>query len=525
MRHDNAKWRDFLSTEASRRDFVRLGGAVTGLLSLGTLTGCGRARAVLRTDLGPFPYGVASGDPTADSVILWTRLGSDLVSTDGQPIEVTWELADSDTFQRVVRTGSATALPDLGYSLHADVQGLDPAREYFFRWMAGGETSPVGRTRTAQDPALTTDRFRFAFASCQQYEHGYYTAYRHMAEENLDLIVHLGDYIYEETWGSNLVRHHEGPEIHTLEEYRARYGTYRSDPDLQEAHRSAPWIVTWDDHEVDNNYAAAVPEDSQSRAEFMLRRAAAYQAFYEFMPIRLPTQRQGPDMRIYRRHHFGSLIDMHVLDTRQYRTDQACGDGRKPTCDGHWDPNRTLLGEEQRAWLFDGLESSTARWNVLAQQVMMTHQRGENDAGQQVSSMDAWDGYPHERGALMQAFSLTRAENPVVLTGDVHTNWAADLKEDFASTASANVGTEFVGTSISSGGDGEDIPSWGERAMDANPHIKFCNAQRGYVSLTATPTEMTAAYRVVPRVTEPGADVFTKATFVAEAGNPGAQEA
>jgi alkaline phosphatase D len=274
-------------------------------------------------------------------VILWTCLdwrvlGSAAIS--GELIPVGYEISDSESFSNIVRVGRAIAAPELGYSVYADVRGLLPGRDHFYRWQVAGATSQVGRTRTAAMDSSQLDQFRFAFSSCQQFEQGYCTAYRHIAEENLDLIAHLGDYIYESSWGQNLVRAHEGPEIIPLDDYRARYQTYKADPDLQAAHASAPWIVTWDDHELDDSYAAVVPEDDQSPQQFLRRGAAACQAWYEFMPVRLPVGRQGPDMPIHRQFRFGKLMEMNVLDTRQYRSDQACGDGRKVSCAEHQDP-------------------------------------------------------------------------------------------------------------------------------------------------------------------------------------------
>lgn len=519
-------WYDLFRTRPTRRDFLRLGGSVAGLVALGALPACATGRRV-RFTTDPFGLGVASGDPAPDGVVLWTRLGRAALEGAGapaDPVAVDWEIAEDEGFFRVARSGSALALPELGHSVHVEVEGLEPARPYFYRLTAGGVASPVGRTKTAPAAGASPSELRFAFASCQQYEHGYFTAFRHMAAEDLDLVVHLGDYIYEHTWGQNLVRHHEGPEILTLDDYRARYTTYRGDADLRAAHAAAPWVVTWDDHEVDNNYAADVPEDEQTRADFLLRRAAAYQAFYEFMPLRRSSMPAGPDMALYRRLRFGDLMEMSVLDTRQYRSDQPCGDGAKPTCAEHVEPDRTILGREQRDWLFRGLAESGARWNVLAQQVMVARLRGEGGTGEETWSMDKWDGYPEERQALLDVLAEAGTPNPVVLTGDIHSNWVADLWRDFEDEGSGVVGTEFVGTSISSGGDGQDMTGGGQRALSNNPHFRFYNGQRGYVTATVTPDRWTSDFRVVPVVTAPGGGVETRASFVVEDGRPGAVE-
>lgn len=514
----------------SRRQFLAHSAKLSAALALGALPALahGAARRVSSLAEDPFYLGVASGDPGPDSVILWTRLDPAVLRQAGlaaDALQIEYDVAADAGFSRIERSGSIAATPELGHSAHADVRGLRPGMEYFYRWRIGGVTSPVGRTRTAVGGADEISRFRFAFASCQQYEHGFYTAYRHMADEQFDLIVHLGDYIYESSWGENLVRRHEGPEIQSLADYRARYETYRSDPDLQAAHASAPWAVTWDDHEVDNNYAADIAEDEQTPEQLLIRRSAGYQTWYEFMPVRLPVGWQGPDMPIHRRLRFGKLLEMSVLDTRQYRSDQSCGDGRKPSCAQHRDPSRTLLGQAQKQWLFDSLGSADARWNVLAQQVMMAGLRSVGADGEQLWPMDIWDGYPAERQQLLQALADTETPNPIVLTGDIHSHWAAELKLDFDDPGSRTVGTEFVGSSISSGGDGEDSNDYGAALLDNNPHVKFYNSQRGYVANTITPAQWRADYKVLPRVTVAGEPIGIRRSYVVEDGDPRLQEA
>jgi len=523
----NPQWYDLFTRRGTRRDFLRVGAGAAGLIALGGLPGCGLGRRVTFTT-DPFSLGVASGDPTASGVVLWTRLGRVAVEEAGvalDPVEVLWEIAEDDTFARVVRSGAADALPELGHSVHVEVEGLEPSRDYFYRLIAGGEVSPVARTKTAPRVDTRNDRFDFAFASCQHYEQGYYTALRHLSEESLDLIVHLGDYIYEGSPIEGRPRRHEGPEVETLDQYRARYATYRSDPDLQAAHHAAPWVVTTDDHEVDNDYADERSEDDVDPRAFLLRRAAAYQAFYEFMPLRRSSMPVGPDMRLFRRLNFGTLVEMSVLDTRQYRDDQPCGSGFAPTCADHTDPARTIMGEAQRRWLFDGLAASESRWNVLAQQVLVARYRTFGEDGSERWSMDKWDGYPVERQSLLDAFGDTGASNPVVLTGDIHSNWVARLLRDFRDPDSEVVGTEFAGTSLTSGGNGVPISSFSERALPYNPHFDFHNSQRGYVVVSVTPERWTSTYRRVPIVEEPGGPVETLATFVVEDGRPGAERA
>ncbi len=514
----------------TRRQLLKLSSSILGALSLGGVSSFlhGAARQIGNLPADPFTLGVASGDPTADSVILWTRLARDVLAEAGlqnEVLDLRWEMSVDPEFRQVIRNGGIAASPALGHSAHAEVRGLQSDQVYFYRWHAGNVTSPTGRTKTAPAGDAANKMFDFAFASCQQYEHGFYTAYEHMAEEELDLIVHLGDYIYERSWGQNLVRAHEGPEIVTLDDYRARYNTYKSDKDLQSAHASAPWVVTWDDHEVDNNYASDIAEDDQTPEQLLIRRAAAYQAYFEFMPIRLPVGRQGPDMPIHRRLRFGSLMEMSVLDTRQYRSDQACGDGRKVSCAAHQDSSRTLLGAAQRNWLYNSLASADATWNVLAQQLMMASLRSIGDNGEELWPMDIWDGYIYERQDLLNFMHEVQTPNPVVLTGDIHSNWAADLKLDFDDQSSPVVGSEYVGTSISTGGDGRDMTEYGEALLSNNPHVKFYNAQRGYVRVKLTPELWRADFKVLPAVTSTGEAISTRKTFITEAGRPGVQEA
>lgn len=517
-------WFDLFGRRASRRDFLRVGAGAAGLVALGALPGCGAGRR-LRTDADPFALGVASGDPLPDGVVLWTRLDATALRNAGahrELVEVAWELAEDEGFRRIVRTGEADARPELGHSVHVELDGLRPGREYFYRFLAGGEASPVGRTKTAPPPGAANGRFDFAFISCQHYEHGYYTALRHLAAERLDAVVHLGDYIYEGAPLERGVRPHEGPEPVDLEGYRARYTTYRSDPDLQAAHAAAPWLVAFDDHEVDNDWAGDVPEDHQSPEAFLLRRAAAFQAYYEFMPLRRSSMPVGPGMQIYRRLRFGRLLEMSLLDTRQHRSDQPCTRTIGPTCDAHFAPGRTLLGPDQRDWLQRSLGNTDARWNVLAQQVLMARFRNRDTEGRETWSMDKWDGYPLERDWLLGALGDSGVSNPVVLTGDIHSSWVTRLLRDFDDERSPVVATELVGTSVTSGGDGQAMTSWGEAALRYNGHVDFYDSRRGYVHCSVSPERWSARYRVVPWVRRRGAPVETLATFVIEDGRPGA---
>jgi alkaline phosphatase D len=290
--------------------------------------------------------------------------------------------------------------------------------------------------------------------------------------------------------------------------------------DLQAAHAAAPWVQTWDDHEVDNNYAGDHDEHGTPVATFRLRRAAAYRAYWEHQPLRRSSLPKGPSARLYHRLRFGRLIDLHMLDGRQYRTDQPCGDGTRPRCPGTTDVTATMLGREQERWLQKGLEQSRARWNVLGNQVPFAPI--DNEPGEAATySMDRWDGYVAARQRLLDFLRQRQPANPIVITGDVHSNWVADLHSDFDDMKSPIVGVEFIGTSLSSGGDGSDMSAFGRRALDANPHMRFHNGQRGYVRCIVAPDRWQADYRVLPYVTRPGAPIETRASFVVEAGRPG----
>lgn len=503
----------------SRRRFLRVGRDVALLAAAGSLSACGQTPR-RRLQETPFGSGIASGDPSASGAVLWTRLDPAVLApadAADRELAVRWEVATDDGFRRVVQSGEGRALPQLGHSVHVELDGLDPDAWYWYRFDVAGIASPVGRVRTAPEIGRAPERLRFAFASCQHFEHGYYTAYRHMVEEAPDLIVHLGDYMYESRWGTTVPeRLGDGSEPHTLEEYRNRYRTYRADPDLQAAHAACPWIVTWDDHEVDNNYAAGVPEDDQSFDAFLERRAAAYQAFYEFMPVRRSSMPSGPDMQLFRRVDFGDLASFHVLDTRQYRSDQACGDGRKAMCAAALDPDRTLLGTAQEEWLAEGLAAAPGQWNVLAQQIRVAEAATVAEGGEDRFSMDMWDGYPAAKRRLLDL--LAGSANPVVLTGDIHTHWAAELTRDASDPRSAPVGIELVGSSITSGGDGEHVSEL-PASLQANAQIRYFENERGYVSVTVEADACRADFRTVPYVTRPDAPLVTRASFVSEAGS------
>ncbi len=486
----------------------------------------------------PFTLGVASGDPTPDGVVLWTRLAPDPLAPDGfggmtlAPVTVDFELARDEGFRDVVVRGSAVATRELAHSVHPEINGLEPDRWYFYRFRAGESISPTGRTKTAPRPGSATARMRFAYASCQSWGYGYFTAYDHMSAEDLDLVVHLGDYIYESAWvqgRAGSTQRDLADEAFDLRGYRMRYAQVRSEAPLQAAHAAFPWLITMDDHEVHDNWAGDHNGPSfdvyHLPALFRRRRTAAFQALYEHQPLRIAQLPSGPEILMHRRYAFGDLAEITLLDTRQYRSPQACGDGDVVTdCPARFDPDRTILGARQRDWLLNGLTSSPSRWQILGNQVAMA--RSDYDPGDgEALGTDAWDGYVADRNTLLGTVARRGVDNLVVITGDRHHNYAADLRSDFSDLESPVVATEFTGTSISSGGDGEDMSDVGRRLEAANPDLKFFNGQRGYVRVELDQQLCRTDFRVLPYVHRPGAPVTTRASYVVRDGIAGTTEA
>jgi alkaline phosphatase D len=481
----------------------------------------------------PYTLGVASGYPTPDGVTLWTRLAPQPLEGGGMPphaVEVHWDVAADAGFRTIVRSGHSIASPEWAHSVHAEVAGLQPGRWYWYRFRAGGAVSPVGKTRTAPAADAPAQRLRFATASCQQYEQGYYNAYRHLAAEDLDLVVFLGDYIYESSWGRNLVRAHGAGEPQTLDEYRARYALYKSDRLLQLAHAAAPWLVTWDDHEVQNDYANDRARIIVPPMVFLERRAAAYRAYYEHMPLPSWARPRGPAMQLHTRAAFGQLAQFHVLDDRQYRSHQPCpkeGYGGSNVVDAaqcaeRSDPRLTLLGTAQEQWLADGLARSPARWNIIAQQTMMAQADRTPGEGRTFWT-DGWDGYPKARERLLGFIAERRVANPLVLGGDVHMAAVADLKQDFDNTNAPAIATEFVCTSITSQGPSEKRT---EALVAENPHIRYANGiRRGYTVFELSPERCTARLRTVSGVGLPGSTIRDAEVYLVDNGRPGAQQA
>ncbi|TWD18886.1 alkaline phosphatase/alkaline phosphatase D [Streptomyces sp. T12] len=521
----------------SRRRFLTVTAAAAALAFGTNLPTRGAFAAPLldaaRITEDPFTLGVASGDPLPDSVLLWTRLAPAPFQPDGgmgqQQVEVAWEVALDDSFAVVVRGGTVVAHPEYAHSVRADVRGLDPGRPYYYRFRTGAWISPTGRTRTAPAAGEDVTRLRLAAVACQAYHDGYYTVHRQLAREDVDVVFHLGDYLYEyavnsaggaRNYTDRVLPSVFNRETTTLADYRMRYALYKSDPDLRAAHAAHPFVVTWDDHETENNYAAEHDENGSDPALFLARRAAAYRAYWENQPLRAGQLPDGPDAQLFRRLNWGSLAQFDVLDTRQYRSDQAYGDVTHVPGPESDDPARSLTGDAQERWLLDGWAASGALWNVMPQQVCFS-QRALDLNPQAKLSMDAWDGYRANRGRLVAGAKAAGVENWLVLTGDVHVAYAFDIKEDFGDAGSATLGTELTCTSVTSGRDGAERPANWDTLMRANPHLRHYDGRRGYLRVELNREHARADFRTVPAVTTPGAAVTTAASFVTEAGAPG----
>ncbi|TPW13900.1 MAG: phoD [Acidimicrobiaceae bacterium] len=476
-------------------------------------------------DASPFTLGVASGDPGVGSVVLWTRLALDPLAGGGMPaddFDVRWEMALDPEFTEIGYDGIETARPGHGHSVH--VNATVDAGTWYYRFHAGGHTSPIGTTRTAPSTDAEPELLRFASASCQHYEHGFYTAQRDLADKQPDFAIWLGDYIYEGNQAAGIdgvnVRSHGTDEIVSIDDYRNRYALYKTDPDLQAAHAACPWYVIWDDHEVENNYAGLTPQDAADQAAFAQRRRDAYQAWWENQPVALPPPGDDPqaEYRIYRAARWGSLLNLTLLDGRQYRSDQACGDpglSLEPACPETFDEARTMLGDEQEAWLFDELTSSTATWNVIGQQTVF----GDLTLAGAVLNYDQWDGYPVNRNRILDRLAIEQedahADNVVVLTGDIHLAGTGTLRSGMPGTGTP-VGVEFVATSISSGGLVDPVVT---DIVKAFPDILDAELEhRGYILHTVTPTTWLAEYRMVETVKERDAPMFVHDTYRIDVG-------
>lgn len=506
------------SPDPSRRSLLSL---VLSAASAPALVACGR----LGNPTPCFTLGVASGCPRPDSVVLWTRLSPDARPAPNEPVR--WELAEDEAFRRIVRRGSVTAEADWGHSVHLQPLGLSPGRWYWYRFFAMGQVSATGRTRTAPAPG-SLEPVTFAIGSCQRWDHGHYAAWRHLADESPDLVLFLGDYIYEYPSLPGAVRRHEGlVGTHTLAQYRARYAQYKSDPDLQRIHASAPWLVTWDDHEVQNDYAA--DHSPVLNRRFLRRRLQAYRAWWEHMPLPPATRPVGSGLQVFDRFDWGALARFHVLDTRQYRDPHACalpglGGGNTVDlagCPALAEPHRSLLGTAQEQWLADGLGQGSTRWDFIAQQALMAPFTWRADAARHWT--DGWSGYPAARQRLLDTLAARRVANPVVLGGDAHANYVCDLHQRADDPGTPVIASEFCGTSISSRGRSQARL---DEALPWNPHVRYGRTdERGYVAFRLQAERLEARLRVVSDAADPGATIRTAARFEVAAGRPGAARA
>ena len=514
-----------------RRAFLAASARIAALSALAPLAACAPTQGPLKLARDPFTLGVASGDPLADAVVLWTRLAADPLKGGGMgtaPIDVAWTVAHDEAMQDVARSGTVAAIGELAHSVHVDVAGLEPDRGYWYRFRAAGIDSPIGRTRTAPAAGSSPQQLRFAMASCQNYTQGYYTAHAALAREDLHAVVFLGDYIYEGDARGDRVRDYARRGwAFTLADYRDRYAQYKTDKDLQASHAAFPWIVTWDDHEVENNYAGGIDIADPRNKQAVFERTNAYQAFYEHMPIRAPRP-AGPALKLYRSLSFGDLATFYVLDTRQYRSPEVslCAErDETPSgyCPASLDPKRTMLGPDQRSWLVSGLASSRAVWNIVAQSVRFAQQDSSPDPKtHRFDGVDNWMGYVADRQLVID--QLARTKNPIVLSGDSHVDFVYDVKRDFSDPASPTVATELLGTSMASEGD----PSPAQTQFDPsakNPQLRFFDNHRGYVRCMLERGRLSADFRAVSTVTAPTATVRTTATFVVDDGKPGAHRA
>ena len=525
----------------SRREFTRLA-AAAGAVAMAPF---GSATSQVRFSSYPFQLGVASGDPSADGFVIWTRLAPEPFVPEvlGSTIyELTWEVAEDKGFSRMRATGTGLARSTVAHAVHVEVGGLDPGREYFYRFRLGKYESPTGRAVTCP-VGDTASPLRFAVACCAHYEQGFFSAYRYIADDKPDLVMMLGDYIYEDAWGERRVRLFDTQEAVTLTDYRHRYTQYHTDPDLQAAHAACPWLAMWDDHEVDNDYAGLTPENEICGGEavkeaFPARRAAAYQAYFENMPIRPSRLSAGMATRLYGTVDWGTLARFYLLDNRQYRSPQACqkastpwrcdtdrgkkilfsgaGGGsfvnpEEPACKAELaDPARTMLGAEQEQWLDAALGDSHAAWNVLTQGVMfVTIRESVNDSPRIFT--DAWAGYAPARERLLAALARHKTSNLLVLTGDIH----AFFMNEVANAAGKPFGVELVTSSIATTTNDKTA------MLPLNPQVKFHDGlHSGYIRCDLDRDKLRADVVGIDDRLDPRSPRSVLASFEVRAGDP-----
>ncbi|SNT43188.1 alkaline phosphatase D family protein [Rhodococcoides kyotonense] len=513
---------------STRRQFLTWSALVGALAFTPALNpASASAQSVVPPDY-PFRLGVASGDPLPDSVVLWTRLATNPFAPLGGMtpgvVPVQWQIAADDRFARIITQGVELATEFDGWSVHVDVKGLEPGREYFYRFLVGPHASTVGRTKTAPALGQPLSRLDFAWASCQKWEDGFFDAYKDLASSNLDVVFFLGDYIYEYAIKDEGARAGQprtesaARETMQINDYRDRYAMYKADENLAAAHASAPFVTTFDDHEVDNNWASQISQDDDDPTQFLLRRADAFKAWWENTPVRANLRPNGPDMKVYRRFSFGDLVDFSVLDTRQYRSDQANGDTEHAQNAETADPSRTITGAEQEQWILDGF-SSPSKWKFLAHQTVISDLARGLDADRKVG-MDPWSGYEASRHRILDGAKDRGTTNVASIVGDIHRTIVSELRRDYQDQVSPVVGVEIATTSIASGKDGADVDTTGAAIANGSPHVKFGNARRGYLRGTLTPSEWRSEARVLDAVSTPGHPVRTAATVTVPDGRP-----
>jgi len=475
----------------------------------------------------PFTLGVASGYPHPHGFSLWTRLAPAPWLANGgmgeERVPLRCEIADDDAFKKILQTLNFETAPEVAHSVHLDIDGLPAGRRYYYRFLCGDAVSTTGRTHTLPEIGSSLDRYRIAFASCQNYEHGYFSAYRQMQKDAPDLVLFLGDYIYESQWGNNSIRRHLGPEAATLKGYRIRHAQYKLDSDLQNMHAAGPWAFAWDDHEVDNDYAGEQSENLDPA--FVLRRAAAYQAYFEHMPVPRRMFPRSSEMRIYTHFDVGDLLRVFLLDDRQYRTPQACPRLNRHSsqtladCGELQDPGQTLLGRAQESWLSDAFRSSKAQWNLIGQQTLVSPLDEMAGAARGVWT-DGWDGYPLARQRLIN--DMAQLKNPVIAGGDIHCAIVAGLPSDPSKLDSKPIASEFVATSISA--DGWPQSHYEKMTHGDNPHVLQTRSdQRGYTLLDFGRERMSASLQVVSDVRVPEPQFSEQARYIVENDRPGPQ--
>ena len=511
-----------MKTYTSRRSFIKT--LATATISL-PLT---NAWAEFKSAKNPFGLGIASGCPTPSSVVLWTRLLDEGIFTSNLPNEdlpVKWEISTDKEFKNITQQGISLAVAELAHSVHSEVSNLPSNTWFYYRFLIGQHTSQIGKTRTFAEPNSDNQKsLKFAFASCQHFEHGYFNSYPHLVQENPDLVLFLGDYIYEYAPGRSGIRSHTGSWCLSLSDYRKRYEQYKMEPELQQAHAACPWIFTWDDHEVQNDYAALSNGSFGPYSNFPKRRASAYQAYYEHMPLKssflidgIKGLSKGSELRLYESYQFGKLANISMLDTRQYRDKQACNpnsqDGSATvslsSCEKLLDESRTLLGEKQEAWLESQFKKSgNQTWNIIGQSTLFGARVYNTVEGKKVWN-DGWDGYPISRKKITTHLDKYQVSNPVILGGDVHENWVGYIKEDYSNSLSKVLGVEFCGTSITSN-DGKNTTA----RQRVNPHFIYSEGlRRGYCIAEVTDQAMTVHLRAVKDTSNRKTDIETLAIF------------